>query len=164
MGQRELLLTIGAIVIFSITSLSINRSMLRNSEAIYSRQAEIFAMSVAQQFIEEAKTKAFDENTIIDTGGSPSIFTGSPLGPGGGENYPYFDDIDDYNGFSTTDSDILGEMITSVNISVNYVNDTNLEVAVSSRTYYKKMRVTVNSDYFDNPVTAEYVFAFQKNP
>ncbi|MFQ6114023.1 MAG: hypothetical protein ACE5NG_08015 [bacterium] len=158
MGQRELLLTIGAIVVFSLTSLSINRLSLRNTEAIYGQQAEFYAVSVAQRFIEEAKVKAFDENTIIGTVTDPSGF--STLGPDT-ESYPNFDDVDDYDGYSTTDPSIIGTIVDSVSISVVYVQD---DLADSgSKTYYKKMTVTAYSDYLNNPVRADYVFAYQKN-
>ena len=162
MGQRELLLTLGAIVLFSMITFRINQATVRNSESIYDRQAEFYALSVAQRFIEEAKTKAFDEFTIAGNPGSvPGGFTGTPTGSGGGENYPDFDDVDDFNGYSATIDTKMGQM--SVSVEVDYVEDSDLETAVNPRTFYKKMRVTVQSDYLLSPVRAEYVFAFQKN-
>jgi hypothetical protein len=158
MGQRELLLTIGAIIIFSLTSLSINQLSLRNSEAIYGQQAEFYAVSVAQRFIEEAKAKAFDENTITGTVSAPSGF--STLGPDT-ESYPNFDDVDDFSGFSTTDPSIIGTIVDSVAIAVSYVQEDLTETV--SHTYYKKMTVTAFSDYLNSPVQADYVFAYQKN-
>ncbi|MFQ5864306.1 MAG: hypothetical protein ACE5IW_03660 [bacterium] len=164
MGQRELLLTIGAIVIFSLMSLSINRLAVRNSVAITDQQIEFFGVSLAQRFIEEAKVKAFDENTIV---GNPAImpsgFTSVPMGPGVGEVYPNFDDVDDFNGFTTTESTNMGNM--DVSISVDYVSDANLDSVINpTKSFYKKMTVTVQSDYLNHSITAEYVFAFQKNP
>ncbi|MFQ5771795.1 MAG: hypothetical protein ACE5HX_14770 [bacterium] len=164
MGQRELLLTLGAIVIFSLTTLTVNRLTVRNSEAVYGQQAEFYALSVAQQFVEEAKVKAFDENTIAGNPISmPGGFTSTPMGPGVSESYPNFDDVDDFNGLTTTVTTKMGPM--SVNIAVDYVQDTNLDSIVNpTKTFYKKMTVTVQSAYLPNPVTARYVFAFQKNP
>lgn len=163
MGQRELLLTVGAIVVFSLVSLTVNRLVLGHTDGIYRQQAEIYAAKLAQRFIEEAKVKAFDENSIV---GSPAIlpngFTDSPLGPEASESYPNFDDVDDFNGFNTNIATNIGTM--SVSISVDYVNETNLDLVVMTKTYYKKMSVTVQSDYLISPVTAHYVFAFQKNP
>jgi hypothetical protein len=161
MGQKELLLTLGAIALFSMISFRINQATVRNSEAIYAQQAEFFALSLAQRFVEEAKTKAFDEFTIAGNPATiPGGFTGSP-GSGGGEDYPDFDDVDDFNGYTTTVDTKMGMM--SVTVVVSYVQDTNLDTAVSPWTFYKKMTVTVRSDYLLQPVRAEYVFAFQKN-
>lgn len=161
MGQKELLLTIGAITIFALVSLSVNRHILINTDAIYGRQAEFYAAKLAQRFIEEAKVKAFDESTINNTPSNiPNDF--SSLGPGGSESYPNFDDVDDFNGFSTTVATKVGPM--TVNIAVAYVNETNLDSVVTSKTYYKRMTVTTQSDYLNAPVTMRYVFAFQKNP
>ncbi|MFQ5771736.1 MAG: hypothetical protein ACE5HX_14475 [bacterium] len=164
MGQQELILTLGAIVLFSLVSLSVNRLVVNHTDAIYSQQAELYAVSVAQQFIEEAKLKAFDENTITGTVSNPGGF--SSWGQWGfetGETYPNFDDVDDFHGFTTTLTTDVGAM--TINITVDYVEDSDLDVPVTpTKTYYKKMTVIVQSDYLINPVTAEYIFAFQKNP
>ncbi|MFQ5601902.1 MAG: hypothetical protein ACE5HS_01385 [bacterium] len=163
MGQRELLLTIGAIVIFALTTLSVNRRNLSNTDAILQRQAEFLAVGVAQRFIEEAKVKAFDENTINGNPISmPSGFTGSPLGPGEGESYPNFDDVDDFNGLTTTVPTNMGPM--SVNVEVQYVHETKLDSVVSTKTFNKKMTVTVDCSYLNKPVALTYIFAFLKNP
>jgi len=158
MGQSELLLVIGAIVIFGLISLSVNRHILVNSDAVYGQQAELYAVSVAQRYIEEAKMKAFDENSINNSVGAPSSFTNP--GKNGGETYPNFDDVDDFDGFSPPPT---SEFINSINIAVGYVTDANLDSVVSTKTYYKKMTVTVQSDYLNHPVEANYVFAYQKN-
>lgn len=50
------------------------------------------AMFYAQQLMEEIKSKTFDENTESPWSAS--------LGPNGGESYPNYDDVDDFNGYS----------------------------------------------------------------
>jgi hypothetical protein len=158
MGHRELLLTLGAIITFGILTLRINLSVVKSSEAVYGQQAEINALSLAQQFIEEAKLKAFDENTVAGTVPNETGFTNAgSLGPEGGA----LDDIDDYDGTNTSVPTPIGNM--NVTITVHYVQESDLETSVSSRTYYKKMTVTVQTAYLSNPVSAEYVFAFHKN-
>jgi len=161
MGQQQLMLTLGAIVLFSLVSLSVNRLVLNHTDAIYGQQAEFYAIKLAQRFIEEAKVKAFDENTINATTGSVNGFKLPPMGPEPVESYPNFDDVDDFNAFTTTLSTNIGAM--TVSISVDYVQETNLDLVVATKTFYKKMSVTVQSDYLTSPVTAHYVFAFQKN-
>ncbi len=163
MGSRELILTIGAIVIFSLTTLSINRLTLGNSEATINQQIELYALNLAQRFIEEGKTRAFDETTIANTPASmPAAFGTPPLTHGVSESYPSFDDVDDFNGLTLTEATPVGQM--QVNVAVNYVSEANLDSVVNpTKTFYKKMTVTVTSDALAIPVRSEYVFAYQKN-
>lgn len=160
MGQQELLLTIGAIVAFSIASFATNQNTVRNSEAVYQRQAEFYALSMAQRFIEEAKTRAFDEKAINTLVTSPTDFI-NPLKSDGAETYPNYDDADDFVDAPTTFTSDLGTM--TVNITFVYVPDTNLGITSITRTFYKKMQVTVTTPYLTSPVTVSYVFAHQKN-
>lgn len=164
MGQSELLLTIGAIVAFSVTSLTVNRLMVRNNDAIYDQQTEFYALGLAQQIIEEAKVKEFDENTIDGSVTTASGFTtgSGGLGKDSGESYPHnFDDVDDYIDIPSPQTTAIGPM--TVNVSVFYVQETDLDTNAGSKTYYKKMIVTVQSPDLVNQVTAEYVFGYQKN-
>ncbi|MDZ7261547.1 MAG: hypothetical protein ONB05_05515 [candidate division KSB1 bacterium] len=144
MGTRELLLVLGAIILFSMTSLSVNRTIFYNKEAIWANEFEAAAIAIAQQYIEEAKTKAFDEVIYSTVPTGPSDFTRpSSLGPEAGETYP-FDDFDDYNGFVTT----VGTPRNSytVSIQVGYVFDGAPDSLLSAQTYCKKITVTVAND------------------
>ncbi len=164
MGQRELLLTLGAMVIFGMTTITVNQNLLSGSEAIHDQQVEILTMNVAQKYIEDAKTKAFDENTINDENGITVNSFGNPgsLGPGTGESYPHnFDDVDDFNGLSLVDSSTTISM--NVSVTVKYVAATDLNTPVFTKQFYKIMTVNVNNEYLLAPVQAQYVFAYQKN-
>jgi len=151
MGQQQLLLTVAAIVIFGISSVAVNQNMLRQSDAIYQQQATFFATAVAQQYIEEAKLLAYDENTITN---STANFT--PPGSLGG---PDADDVDDFEDDPTV---TLNDPIAmTVDFDVRYVKDDLTDA--SAEKAYKKLTVTVNSPYLINPVTAEYIFGYHKN-
>ena len=160
MGQQELLLTIGAIIIFGMTVVSTNLLTVEQTEAIYRQQAELYALSIAQGYIEEAKTKAFDEKTIQNSANSASDFTSS-ASVESGETYPAYDDIDDFVNIPTDTTTNLGQM--SVNIDVQYVDDGDLQSPVGYRTYYKKMTVSVFNEYLVDTVRVDYIFAYQKN-
>jgi len=164
MGHSELLMTIGAIVAFAIASFSINQNSMRNSEAIYATQAEFYATMLAQRFIEETKTEAFDQNTITATADDVTDFSAT-LALGGSESYlgpTFFNDVDDYNGLTRTENTAVGPM--QISISVIYVDESNLNADAGSQRYFKKMTVTVQSAYLNSPVRAHYVFSFQRNP
>ncbi len=162
MGYRELMLSIGALMVFAMVTISVNRNTLAQNDAIYGQQAEYVALNLAQQFIEEAKLRAYDEVTIDGTVSSPSEFNAvGNFGPGNGETYPNFDDVDDYHGLSQTFDTSIGPM--QVDIEAYYVTDTDLTTDAAAKTYYKRMIVSVQSDYLNSPVRAEYVFSYQRN-
>jgi hypothetical protein len=159
-GQQELLLTIGAIIVFGLSMVSTNMLMVEQTEAIYRQQAELYALSIAQGYIEEAKTKAFDEWSINTVVASPNVFT-MPANSGPGEIYPAVDDIDDLIIAPSDTMTNIGQM--SVNLSFNYVDFGDLETAVGYKTYYKKMTVSVFNEYLVDTVKVDYIFAYQKN-
>jgi len=166
MGQRELLLVLGALTLFGVTMLSTNRYVAHQNDSLFQLEFEYYAVSLAQSFIEEAKTKAFDANFVNTAIQVPDDYTDpdslgvnavpDSLGIGPVEIYPNFSDIDDYNGFAVIDSTSRGEF--TINIQVGYVTDTDPDVVVGVRTFYKKMTVTVSNDYLLSPVQVSYVF------
>ena len=163
MGHRELLLVLGALILFGVTMLSTNRYVVDQNESIIQREYEFYAISLAQSFIEEGKTKEFDVEIINASPPVPSGFTGNgQLGPGAGESYPNFDDVDDYNGLSLTDSTSRGNF--DVTIEVGYVKETTPEIIeVSQKTFYKKMIVTIANPYLIQPVQLDYIFSYFGN-
>ena len=163
MGQQQLFLTLGAVVLFGIVTISVNVNIARNTEAVYDQQIVAYAANLGQRFIEEAKTHAFDEASVVSVPASiPGNFKApGDLGPEGGEVYPNLDDVDDFHGYTATASTDMGEM--SISIVVFYVLKTNLDTDAGGKTRYKKMTVTVTSSQLQAPVVLTYVFAFQKN-
>ncbi len=162
MGHRELLLTVGAMVVFSLTTLSVNRLSSRNSEAIYDQQSEFLAVSYAQRFIEEAKLRAFDEAAIDGPVTDTKDFSsGLSLGHGAGETYPRFDDVDDFNGLTRTDT-VGGEFAMTATVSVSYVDESALTTPVTDKKFYKRMTVVVTTPALQHSVQAEYVFAYKR--
>jgi hypothetical protein len=165
MGQQQLFLTLGAVVLFGIVTISVNVNIARNTEAVYDQQIVAYAANLGQRFIDEAKTRAFDEASILAV---PTSIPGNFKPPGsmgteGGEVYPNIDDVDDFHGYTSTVSTDMGDM--NVSIVVYYVTATDLDTDVggSGKTRYKKMTVTVTCSQLPAPVVVTYVFAFQKN-
>ena len=161
MGRSELLLVLGALMLFGITRLSTNRYMVDQNDSIIQREYELYAISLVQSFYEEAKTKAFDNNVI---GASPPVPSGltayDQLGPGG-ETYPIFDDIDDYNGLALTDSTARGNF--DVTIEVGYVEENDPEVIVNYETLFKTIFVSVSNAYLMQPVQLSFLFGYINN-
>ncbi len=162
MGHREMIFLLGALVLFGALMLSLNRYAMDQNDVLFEQELEFYAISLAQSFIEEAKTKAFDLNVINASPQQlPSGFTSPPLAPAVGETYPNFNDVDDFNNFTFQDS--TSRAVFDVNISVGYVESNDLETIVNYPTFYKKMAVTVTSPYMDGPVQLNYVFGYILN-
>ena len=63
--NAQQLLTIAAIMIFTLFALSSNSSQLNQSSTTYFNEAILVAADLGQSLIEEIHSKAFDENTIL---------------------------------------------------------------------------------------------------
>lgn len=161
MGQRELLILLGAIALFGVVALNVKRFLVDQDEAMLRRQIEFYAVSLAQSFIEEARVKVFDANATNPLSPDTKDFTNpAALGPEPGENYADFNDVDDYGGFSKTDSSGLGAF--RVNIQVGYVNEANPNAVVNVKTFYKKMTVTVTHNLLKVPVNLSNVYGYRE--
>jgi len=158
MGQREMFLVLGAMFFFTMNSLSVNRFCLHNSEIMMQSEFDYYAISLAQRIIEEGKTRLFD--SVLETGtpaNPPDDFT-YPLGPRNDEHYPNFTDVDDYNGLTLNVNTPRGDYVVSV--QVGYVKDGHPDDIVTEKTYYKKITVTVSSDYISDDVVLEHVYSY----
>ena len=117
---------------------------------------------MGQSLIDEIKTKAFDEQEIAGSIDSPNDLSSS-LGPDSGENISnpdtsttqayssltVYDDVDDYNGYiRTTDTDIAEGYTLTCN--VEYVTLSNPGISSGSRTYCKRITVTITSPFINS--------------
>ncbi|NOZ61471.1 MAG: hypothetical protein GXO74_07295 [Calditrichaeota bacterium] len=161
MGKGDLILVIGGLLLLSMFTLTINSSIRENQSTLYSSESVLNGLVLAQKYIEEAEALRFDENKSATI---PSSFT-KPirLGPDGNEHYPYFDDIDDFNGFSVTDT-LSGNVPYTIYISVFYATLTKPDKVSTSRTYFKRMVVEIFSPFMkdagDKTITLKKLFAY----
>lgn len=124
MDRADLILVIGAMMIFSVLLLNANRFILHNEKVSTNMEVQYTALSLAQNLIDEARWKSFN-------------------------------DLDGYNNLSTIDTTKVG--IYQVDSTVNYVTPDDTEVNSGSATNYKRLTVTVSSDYMSHTVTLSYV-------
>jgi len=170
MGYRELFLVLASVVLLSLLMLQINTNTVEGSEALQQLQLEHTAVAMAQQFIEEAKSKKFDANVgVIPPSAMPGGFTPwNSLGHGWWESYPNFNDVDDYHNFNRTiyvngttfNPNATSGIPFTVNIQVHYVSDANPDASVSSNTFFKRMRVTVTSSWIPSSIVVKHVFSY----
>ena len=168
------LMALGGLVIFSIFSLLTNSSILNNKKIALESEFIITATSVGQSVIEEAKNKYFDQNALVDTLTVPASLS-TTLGRDGSEssNVPLpdvmtnntfksainYNDVDDYNGYSrTVTTPFTGT--NTVNVQVSYVSQTAPDSVSASKTWCKKMTVTVTNPLISIPIALTYVFTY----
>ena len=172
MGDNELLYVVLAIMLFGGLTTSINKYLGFNNVESLRTEAESRAIAIAQEVIEDAKTRKFDENIStpqdgFDANNAPTSFSSAQKLTNESEQWPSFDDIDDYSGgwsngsntpFKTSVATDLGEF--DVSTVVCYVTPGDLENPTTQRQYFKKLSVTVSNEYLVESITLEHVYAF----
>jgi hypothetical protein len=142
-------------MLLGVTVLLTNRSSLQYGTIISQTEINIYAVSLAQSIVEEAAGKTFDAFSASDTAGSGKVITAltdltlpSALGTETGDTYTGaagFDDFDDYNSWSTKPyvTYVAGVDSFHIRARVFYVDTTDPDAEVSTRTWHKKMIVKV---------------------
>ena len=161
MGTSETILTIGALMLLSLFSLTLNSHLVYDHTVIYNSEQMLEAIGQAQLYIEEAENLHFDEDNSAQA--VASFTEPGDLGPESGETYGHYDDVDDFNGFSVTDS-LTNSIPFTINITVYYVDADNSFHAASTQTYFKEIAVTITSDAFAGALNGRVIlrklFAF----
>ena len=153
MNTGQTILSLGAVILWSVTVLLTNRSSLQHGSIINQTQIDIYAVSLAQAKIEEASGKAFDRYSATDTAGNGNAITNlsqltdpTLLGKEAGENYPDFNDFDDYNFYSGNNPFklyVAGVDTFRIQSTISYVDTTDPGGKSGFRTWHKKMVVKV---------------------
>ena len=172
MGEREMILLMGAMIFFATTTMSINRFCLNNSQVMMESEFVYYATSLAQGIIEEAKTKKFDEN-IISTPTRDSTDFSYSLGRETGDvyycdvdsNFTFnFNDVDDFNNLQfPKKANLNGSKVDfKIKVKVGYVPKSNLDSVIAGPTFHKKMTVAVSSNFMTAPDTVKlsHVFSY----
>jgi len=158
MNSGQSLLSIGALLMFSLVSLNFNSSVLQNTTVEVENKVYLTGFSLADDLLEEIKQKAFDAATInFPTTNPESLTPANSLGHNPSEVYPNYNDIDDFNGFSRGVSAPHAENY-EVSCVVQYVDGDDPDNVVNTQTFYKKVTVTVTSPYLRNPVKLSQIF------
>jgi hypothetical protein len=150
----QMLLVLGAMLLFSLMLPSLNGTILYNDSALVTAQVQTNAIALAQRYLSEAGTKVFDEACVSGHPTSPSQMTPAAfLGKGPSEYYPYFDDIDDYDDLNLTDSTTLASVRYTITGRVTYADPNNPANNSATQTFLKRVRITVLSPFLIDPVS-----------
>lgn len=161
MSSVHSFLSLGALLLISLISLRFNSAVLENSTIETENKVYLTGFSLANDLIEEIKMKAFDVATMKFPTTDPSVLT-SPysLGPASYEEYPNFNDIDDFNNYSRTITAPHAENYV-VRCQVYYVSEFNPDYKVMTQTFYKRVDVTVTSPYMKNNILLSFIFTLK---
>lgn len=170
MNTGQMLMVLGALVLLSMVTISINSMIINKTSTMLEAEADLNAVSLAQSMIDEIQTCSYD----LATAGGAKVYDSteftapSGLGPSGTEsaivslpdslrrpglNLPpsidsvyksakYYNDVDDYNGYKRYAwSTTLGNFY--IIDTVFYVTEADPNIRSSTQTFYKKIVVTV---------------------
>lgn len=155
MNGAQLLLVLGAIVLFSMVTLNAHRTVLHATSSTINAETTITATEIGETLLTEIKSKAFDEKVIGLETSNVNHFTAPPLGPDDGEIVAMYDDVDDYNSYQRISATPrLGSFTATV--AVNYVYENSPETISSGKTHLKRIRVTVTGNLLKRPIILNY--------
>jgi len=161
----QIFLSIGAIVLLSIATLSMNRGFEANDEVMRSSKYAVIATSLAASVIEDAAGMAFDDITADSMVTDPSGLT-SPgyLGLESGESIHTADDFDDFNNYSQYDTVDVGGVFNKVvfltSATITYVASSSPQTTSTSATMFKKISVSVTCPVMTETIRQEMVFSY----
>lgn len=158
MNTGQMLLSLGALILLSSMIFRFNRAVMTSDEVMYNSKFNVLASSLCTSLIEEARGKAFDQETDSNAVNNVNLLS-STLGPDFGEKYEDFNDFDDFNGFVKVDS-TMPSAVFYVTSKVNYVEANNLLNIVTKKTWHKMITVTVMSSSMKDPVQMSSTFSY----
>lgn len=149
MSSGQTLLTLGALILLSISVLNVNRNFGQIDTSLTQNKCKLEALSLMSSFIEQASQYPFDEAMTDTTSGKDlaDFVSNHDLGFDA-DDAGVIDDFDDYNGQVMPDTGRSG-VIYNILFEVSYaklVGGKMVKESVS-KTYHKKMSIYVYDNY-----------------
>jgi hypothetical protein len=162
MQSGQTFLIIGAFVLLSTMTLNVNSALIGTSTTGLEMEATLDAMSIGQTLLDEILTQDFDQKTIggIRVYSTDSLTTPAKFGPDGTaetisgnkgidtsstdnfQSLTRFNDVDDYNGYTRMSWNPRFGWFTLA-VHLDYVNEDNPYVLLTTQSFYKRVSVTV---------------------
>ena len=155
MSGIQSLLAIGAVWLFALVTINFNTTVVHNISIEVENKVYLTAFSLADDKIEEIKQKAFDENTIEFN--AINVNDLSSIGSEEGTDRRLFDDIDDYDN-DTTHIGLPYVENFIVTTRVFYADPNNPNLTYGAKSFFKRVEVTVTSEYLSIPVHLSFIF------
>lgn len=157
MNSGQMLLTLGALILISLTILGFNRNVAQIDDSLNYDRFRLEALSILSSHIEETSQYFFDEvTTDTTTEKTLSNFT-APNNLGyDADDAGVADDIDDLDGQVIADTG-RSTAVYSLRYTVDYVELSGTSIATSSSREYNK-RITIQIwDTYDPPLIGRTV-------
>ena len=175
MNLGQTMITAGMLVLLIMSVVSANRVLLENTEAMLEAEAFFESGTIANNLIQEAMSKKFDEKadlTGLQDTTAFSVSDGGGWAPGKGEHITLpdigsfqsianYNDLDDYDAYSRLDSARnVGGLFTAA-VTVDYVFVTAPTVPTRNRTYFKRIEVSITHPlYLKTPVKVSGMMSY----
>ena len=146
--SNQMLLATGALFILTLLILLFYQTSIEQTSVSVENEAIVAGSGIAQALIVEIQKRSYDENTVTKYVDNINLLTSSGnLGRDSGEVFiTQFDDIDDFDDYSTTDASTrLGDYDLSV--GVDYVQNFAPNTITVNRTFNKRITVRIASTY-----------------
>ena len=163
-GSSELLLTLGALIIFGLYAMQANRSMVTADTWSIENETQLEAAKIAEALIQQAASLPFDRNVVdepvkLDSNGLPTNLT--PSGafgstPGQKDQRPNANFFDDFHEHQFTETGIFGNYTVTTNVS--YIDASGQDVA--SGQLRKRISVEVMNQNLNSPVRMRYIKSY----
>jgi hypothetical protein len=154
MSGSQMILVIGGLILFSILVINVNSSVTNMQSQTNSSEYFSEAADLAQNMINRISSKAFDQHTLSDSivTDVSTLTPAASLGPESGETLSTYNDVDDFNNYTETDTTTVAG-IFHLKVKVNYVSDNNFNTVLYTQSLTKRIQVAVTSPYMlDNRV------------
>ena len=148
MNTGQSLLTLGALMLITITILNFYGMMNNIESALDYSRFRLEAVSVLTSRIEQVSQYFFDEASTDTSNASTLGDFSAPSSLGLETGETNFDDIDDFNGVTLQDTGRSG-VIYNVSFAVDYISlQGSGQISHSNqREYHKRVRVSVTDSY-----------------
>lgn len=163
MGTGQMMLASLSIALLGVTVLAVNNTSIQHGTILQQTEIGIYAISMATSIVEEAQGLSYDETTVDNAVTNTSSLT-STMGPESGETTTPvttsgFDDFDDFNNLNMTIS-VPGVDDFNIRARVYYVTSSAPNVVSASKTWHKRMDVTVSSWSSVDTVRTSFIFSY----
>ncbi|MCH8556771.1 MAG: hypothetical protein LAT84_03060 [Balneolia bacterium] len=162
-GSSELLLTMGALIIFGLYAMQANRSMVTADTWSIENETQLEAAKIAEAVIHQAAALPFDRNVVNDpvqlNNGLPTNLTpADSMGIVFGQQNqrPNANFFDDFHDKEFTEEGIFGTY--TVNTSVSYINA--LGEDVTSMQLRKRITVEVMNQNLNTPIRMRFIKSY----
>jgi len=160
MGTAQFIMLAGGLLLLVFLSLTFYSSFRSKTDIDLYNEALITGTAIGQSIIDEITTKSFDKKTVTKSYTVPDSLTAvGLLGPDIGESSSnQFNDVDDYKNFVRFDTLAMGIFRTKVN--VNYASKMNPNQISASRTFSKRIDVSVWNKYLQDTLKLNYIITY----